>query len=212
MAYAAVVTLSQLLDQLLNTDRYHVHYPKPQVENLYSMVRSLQYSLDKLQPILIVRAKEREVGELESKIKDVMYRSQDAIELFISRRICSSVSLLAQDLVKAMPDLHHVTRWAEEIIYQKRAEKITLVKDAPRPSKSSSVEKSMRIVELRKLVIRRCYKLQEIPLPFNQHCSYKRSNAVMELKVYKFPPRLHGVVRINYFHKFSFNHLLPPSH
>ncbi|KAK4438513.1 putative late blight resistance proteinR1A-4 [Sesamum alatum] len=90
MAYAAVVSLRQILEQLLHSDRFPVRYPKPQIEFVHGKVDSLQSSLERISGVS--QRRRGEVDDLENKIRDAAYEAQDIIESFISGQILSSES------------------------------------------------------------------------------------------------------------------------
>ncbi|KAL1568280.1 putative late blight resistance protein R1A-4 [Salvia divinorum] len=116
MAFAAVVSVEQLLKQMiLHPDDAA---PKSAIESFHGKIRSLQSSLEKMYPVR--RSKRDKVNELESKIRETVYKAQDLIEAFISTQYSNSAFLLnyqresktrdklhqAQDLLEALISGH----------------------------------------------------------------------------------------------------------
>ncbi|XP_042039198.1 putative late blight resistance protein homolog R1B-14 [Salvia splendens] len=112
MAFAAVVSVEQILGQLMLNPGDA--FPKSVIESFHNKIRFLQSSLEKMYPVR--RSKRDKVNELESKIRETVYKAQDLIEAFISTQNSQSVFLLnfqresktrqkihqAQDLVEAL--------------------------------------------------------------------------------------------------------------
>ncbi|XP_042039368.1 putative late blight resistance protein homolog R1A-4 [Salvia splendens] len=90
MAFAAVVSVEQILKQMiLHPDD---SAPKSTIECFHGKIRSLQSCLEKMYPVR--RSKRDKVNELESKIRETVYKAQDLIEAFISTQNSNSAFLL----------------------------------------------------------------------------------------------------------------------
>ncbi|KAI3464147.1 hypothetical protein Pfo_020810 [Paulownia fortunei] len=148
-AYAAVVSLVQLL----HSDRFPVHYPKPQIESLYDKVCSLQSSLERIFPV--PKSSRSTVNDLEIQIREAIYRVQDTVESFIFRQSLSSeseeipgVQSFLQDLQEIIANIDPMAEKAEKIAGSIKQDQQTgdLLSENALPSKSSSSSKRSRIV------------------------------------------------------------------
>ncbi|KAI3454408.1 hypothetical protein Pfo_011071 [Paulownia fortunei] len=156
MAYAAVVSLVQILKQLLYSDiNFPVHYPKPQIESLYGKICSLQSSLEKIFPVK--KSIRSTVNDLEIKIRDEIYKAQDTIESFVSWQSLSSeseeipgdqssTSLFLQELQEIIANIDPITETAQKIADSIKEDPQTgdLLSENALPSKSST--RSTKIV------------------------------------------------------------------
>ncbi|XP_057804251.1 putative late blight resistance protein homolog R1A-4 [Salvia miltiorrhiza] len=139
MAFAAVVSVEQILQQLLHSDE---DYPKSEIKAFHVKIRSLQSFLEKIYPVR--RSIRDEVNELESKIRDTVYEAQDLIEAFISSHN-NSPSVFLENLKENAGKLDPIVAKAKEIADSMKVEQ------QPSPakfktSKSSRASKSWKIV------------------------------------------------------------------
>ncbi|KAH6778868.1 hypothetical protein C2S52_010105 [Perilla frutescens var. hirtella] len=130
------------------------HFPKPEIQQLHDKVSSLQSSLDKIFPV--IKRNHRSSGkDLEVKIRDAVYKAQDAIESFVYRENLrrsesdevpgeeqSSISVLLPEIIANIdPIRDKAEKLAVEIGHGKNE---PLVGDLSEPS--ISIRESTRIV------------------------------------------------------------------
>ncbi|KAG8369641.1 hypothetical protein BUALT_Bualt14G0034700 [Buddleja alternifolia] len=75
MAYAALASLLNITEQILNPDPYPVPFMNKQIESLQESVRSLLAFLESCSP-----NSSQTVKSLEIKIRDIAYKAEDALE------------------------------------------------------------------------------------------------------------------------------------
>ncbi|KAL7153204.1 hypothetical protein ABFS83_04G150600 [Erythranthe nasuta] len=90
-AYAAIVSLVQIL----HPDEFPLHLRNPEIEYLYSKVLSLQSILEKIFPV--TRNIRQQVNNLDSRIREAIYRAQDEIEYLI---IIKEYTLSSENILK----------------------------------------------------------------------------------------------------------------
>ncbi|KAK4438496.1 putative late blight resistance proteinR1A-10 [Sesamum alatum] len=105
MAYAAVVSLLQILEQIRLSDQFPVLYPKLQIESLYRKICSFQAFLEKNFP-----AQSNDVNDLEAQIRDAIHKAEDIIESHMLKFLpsesgSSSCKIFALDLEKLLQEL-----------------------------------------------------------------------------------------------------------
>ncbi|KAL8547665.1 hypothetical protein ACS0TY_007113 [Phlomoides rotata] len=174
-AHGAVVSLVQLLKQLLKSG----HFPTPEIQSLHDNVFSLQSSLERIFPVQ-KRIHRSAANDLEIQIRDAIYKAQDSIESFIfNQNLPSSEEITGDQYNWGSISLQEITETLDPIA--EMAEKLAgiigperdnlLSGDESQPSKSFSGSKSTRIVgqeEDKKVVteelLREEDKLQVIPI------------------------------------------------
>ncbi|XP_051136683.1 putative late blight resistance protein homolog R1A-10 isoform X2 [Andrographis paniculata] len=118
MAHAALVSLLHTLHNLSRSDHSHTLYPHDQVQNLHQKLLHLQTSLEKIFPV--TRDIRDTVSDLESQIRDAVFKSQDTIDYFLStcllppptpadlRQIISSFDPIAKNADELVDSVKHV--------------------------------------------------------------------------------------------------------
>ncbi|KAL3628904.1 hypothetical protein CASFOL_027950 [Castilleja foliolosa] len=111
MAYAAVVSLVQSLSELLHSTDDQTS--KPLIESLYAKLCSLKSSLEKILPAPKIAW--IATNDLETKIRDTVYKAQDTIEksLISCQSLSLSVSLVF--LQETVDEVDSFTKTIEEI-------------------------------------------------------------------------------------------------
>ncbi|KAK4438511.1 putative late blight resistance proteinR1A-10 [Sesamum alatum] len=88
MAYAAIVSLLQILKQIRRSDQCSIPYRKSQMESLYSKVSSLQYILEMNFPAQ--SSSQSAVNDLDSHIREVICKAEDITESYMSGQLLPS--------------------------------------------------------------------------------------------------------------------------
>ncbi|KAL3834554.1 hypothetical protein ACJIZ3_009290 [Penstemon smallii] len=109
MAYAAVVSLHQILEQQINLQSDQ--FPEPEIEHLRIKVLSLIDSLEKIYPVS--NSNKNIVKDLETRIRDAIYAAQDTIESYISGH--DTKSIFEQQLQVVIESIDPLTEKAEQI-------------------------------------------------------------------------------------------------
>ncbi|KAL0341594.1 UNVERIFIED_CONTAM: putative late blight resistance proteinR1B-16 [Sesamum calycinum] len=108
MAYAAVVSLLQILEQIRLSDQSPIPYPKSQIESLYSKICFFQDILEENFPAQ--SSDQSAVNDLEAQIRDAIHKAEDIIESHMSKFLPSqngsaSCEIFSRDLEKLLQEL-----------------------------------------------------------------------------------------------------------
>ncbi|CAA0836146.1 Unknown protein [Striga hermonthica] len=106
-AYAALVSLVQLL----HPHHFPSHLQTPQLDSLFSKARSLQSSLEKISHV--PKNLRPTVAQLDSDIRDQIYRAQDLVESFLLDQ--SSTPYFLRDLADIIETIDPLERDASTI-------------------------------------------------------------------------------------------------
>ncbi|KAG8366409.1 hypothetical protein BUALT_Bualt17G0076700 [Buddleja alternifolia] len=117
MAYAAVVSLMQVLEQLLGPDQVPIRCPKSQIKLLSDKVSSLKAFLNNESPEY---KWSKTKNSLEKEIRDAIWRAEDVVESSLSSYFLSSgsenpedesdTSVLSEDLQKVIQEVESITK------------------------------------------------------------------------------------------------------
>ncbi|KAL2515310.1 Disease resistance protein RPM1 [Forsythia ovata] len=122
MAYAALVSLTHVLDQTLNRDyQYLILGEKQQIASLLEKVSFLQDFLDNSSQKNI-----KTVECLESLIRDAAYKAEDIVESHMTDRICeeSASHRIWQILTKPFAWARHALAWSGFSTFFHKLEKV----------------------------------------------------------------------------------------
>ncbi|XP_042039373.1 putative late blight resistance protein homolog R1A-3 [Salvia splendens] len=165
MAFAAVVSVEQILQQLILNPADAV--PKSAMESFHVKIRSLQSYLEKMYPVR--RSKRDVVKRLESEIRETVYEAQDLIEAFISSHNSQPDFLV--NLKENEGKLDQILATAEEIVGSVKDEQPTPPANAETSKSISRATKNTKIVgqeedfkTLSKVILSKTTDLQVIPI------------------------------------------------
>ncbi|KAL0341591.1 UNVERIFIED_CONTAM: putative late blight resistance proteinR1B-17 [Sesamum calycinum] len=113
MAYAAVVSLLQILEQIWLSDEFPI--PKTQIESLCSKICSFQDILEKNFPAQ--SSDQSAVNDLEAQIRDAIHKAEDIIESHMSKFLpsengSSSCEIFSRDLETLLQELDSLVKMA----------------------------------------------------------------------------------------------------
>ncbi|KAH6777724.1 hypothetical protein C2S51_009036 [Perilla frutescens var. frutescens] len=121
MAYAALVSLEQTIDQIMNHDQYSTSPQEKQlIISLDKYVISLQAFLEDFP---------EKGSNLEGRIRDVSTAAEDIIECFMLEQIRSSYECNKQARFKLEPDLNKVAKKMESVVADAVEIKNIMIKD-----------------------------------------------------------------------------------
>ncbi|KAL2243650.1 putative late blight resistance protein homolog R1A-10 [Sesamum indicum] len=115
MAYAAVVSLLQILEQVLISDQLPIRYPKSQIEFLIRKIHFFQDILERNFPAQ--SSDQSAVNDLEAQIRDAIHKAEDIIESHMSKFLTSesgssSCEIFSRDLENLLQELDSLVEMA----------------------------------------------------------------------------------------------------
>ncbi|KAL0286305.1 UNVERIFIED_CONTAM: putative late blight resistance proteinR1A-10 [Sesamum angustifolium] len=118
MAYAAVVSLLQILERIRLSDQSPIPYPKSQIESLYSKICFFQDILEENFPAQ--SSDQSAVNDLEAQIRDAIHKAEDIIESHMSKFLpsesgSSSCEIFFRDLEKLVQELDSLVKMATKM-------------------------------------------------------------------------------------------------
>ncbi|KAG8367181.1 hypothetical protein BUALT_Bualt16G0045900 [Buddleja alternifolia] len=132
MAYAALVSLAQIIDQIIHhNDQYSTFlHSKQQIKCLHDHIIFLQAFLEDFP--------EKLTNSLEGRIRDTTYEAENIIEYFISEHVRSEYDLKkpCAELKKSLKEMDSITEEVMEIKNSVRSGDVQLISDFSNASSS----------------------------------------------------------------------------
>ncbi|KAL3834569.1 hypothetical protein ACJIZ3_009305 [Penstemon smallii] len=112
MAYAAVVSLHQILEQQINLQSDQ--FTKPEIKRLKSIMKDLMYLLRSLVKIhRLSNSNKNIVNDLDTRIRDAIYAALDTVESYLSGH--DTKSIFQEQVEVVIESIDHLTKKADQI-------------------------------------------------------------------------------------------------